>query len=44
VVVTDTKESAEDVFFPKGRTEIEQAFDTFKNTLHADRSYMRDDY
>ncbi len=44
-VLTDTKESAENVYsFLKGRTEIEQAFDTFKNTLHADRSYMRDDY
>lgn len=27
----------------KSRVEIEQAFDTFKNLLHADRSYMRDD-
>ncbi len=27
----------------KRRIEIEQTFDTFKNTLHADRSYMRDD-
>lgn len=44
-VLTDTKESAEDVYaYLKGRAEIEQAFDTFKNTLNADRSYMRDDY
>ncbi len=44
-VLTDTKESAEEVYtLLKGRTEIEQAFDTFKNTLNADRSYMRDDY
>ena len=28
---------------PKRKIEIEQTFDTFKNTLHADRSYMRDD-
>ena len=27
----------------KGRIEIEQAFDAFKNILHADRTYMRDD-
>ena len=28
----------------KSRTEIEQSYDTFRNTIHADRSYMRDDY
>jgi hypothetical protein len=28
----------------KGRLEIEQVIDTFKNTLRADRTYMRDDY
>ncbi len=27
----------------KGRMEIEVAFDTFKNLLHADRTYLRDD-
>jgi Transposase DDE domain len=27
----------------KERLEVEQVFDTFKNTLHADRSFMRDD-
>lgn len=27
----------------KERIDIEQVFDTFKNTLHADRSYVRDD-
>lgn len=27
----------------KGRIEIEQAFDAFKNILHNDRTYMRDD-
>jgi hypothetical protein len=28
----------------KCRVSIEQLFDTFKNTLNADRTYMRDDY
>ena len=28
----------------KERLEVEQVFDTFKNTLHADRSFMRDDW
>jgi len=28
----------------KSRVGIEQSFDAFKNTLHADRTYMRDDY
>lgn len=28
----------------KSRTEIEQSFDTFKNLLNADRSYMRDEH
>ncbi len=27
----------------KSRADIEQLFDTFRNLLHADRSYMRDD-
>ena len=27
----------------KSRTDIEQSYDTFKNTIHADRTYMRDD-
>ncbi|MFZ2412373.1 MAG: transposase, partial [Candidatus Methanoperedens sp.] len=27
----------------KSRVEIEVTFDTFKNVLNADRSYMRDD-
>jgi transposase len=27
----------------KGRIDIEQAFDAFKNILHNDRTYMRDD-
>ncbi len=30
--------------FLKQRVNIEQLYDTFKNTLEADRSYMRDDY
>jgi len=28
----------------KSRSDIEQSYDTFKNTIHADRTYMRDDY
>jgi len=28
----------------KYRTEMEQSYDTFKNTIHADRTYMRDDF
>ena len=28
----------------KSRTEVEQPYDTFKNTIHADRSYMSDDF
>ncbi len=37
--------SAEKVFqYFKSRTEIEQMFETFKNLLKADRSYMRSDY
>jgi len=30
--------------FLKARVEIEQMYDSFKNVLHADRMYMRDDY
>ncbi|HOJ38862.1 MAG TPA: transposase [bacterium] len=37
--------SAQKIFeYFKSRAEIEQMFDTFKNTLNADRSYMRSDY
>jgi hypothetical protein len=44
--VRDGKEvSGEEVYsFLKQRLGIEQLYDTFKNTLEADRSYMRDDY
>ena len=28
----------------KSRTDIEQSYDNFKNTIHADRTYMRDDF
>ena len=44
-VVTDYHGSAEEVFgLLKCRIEIETVFDAFKNTLNADRTYMRDDY
>jgi transposase len=37
--------SAQRVFeLLKERVEVEQVFDTFKNALYADRSYMRDDW
>lgn len=43
-VRTNLKESAEQVYqIMKSRVNVEQAFDTFKNVLEADRSYMRDD-
>ena len=43
-VITNLRVSGEIVYdMLKSRTEIEQAYDTFKNTIHADRSYMRDD-
>jgi len=28
----------------KSRTDIKQSYDTFKNTIYADRTYMSDDY
>ncbi len=28
----------------KTRVDIEQAYDSLKNTIHADRTYVRDDY
>ena len=44
-VVTDLNKSDEDLYgLLKARVDIEQMYDTFKNTLNADRSYMRDDY
>lgn len=43
-VVTNLDKSAEEIYqIMKSRVNVEQAFDTFKNTLEADRSYMRDD-
>ena len=44
-VITNLKVSGEIVYdMLKSRMEVEQAYDTFKNTIHADRSYMRDDH
>jgi transposase len=44
-IITNLKDSAEEIFkILKSRVDIEQMYDSFKNTLHADRSYMRDDY
>jgi transposase len=44
-VITGTNLSAQKIFeLLKSRTEIEVVFDTFKNILHADRSYMGDDF
>ena len=44
-IITGTNLSAQKIFeLLKSRTEIEVVFDTFKNTLHADRSYMNDDF
>jgi transposase len=43
-VTTNCSFSAQRVFeLLKQRVEVEQVFDTFKNMLNADRSYMRDD-
>jgi len=43
-VVTNTDFRAQKIFeLLKGRIEIEQSFDTFKNLLHGDRLYVRDD-
>ena len=43
-VVAKTSFNADEVFENlKARVEIESLFDTFKNLLHADRSYMRDE-
>jgi transposase len=44
-VLTGLDEGGERIFeLLKSRVDIEQLYDTFKNTIHADRSYMRDDY
>jgi len=43
-VITDTRYSAEEVYgLLKSRVEIEVLFDTYKNLLHADRPYLRED-
>ena len=43
-VITDLKVSGEIVYgMLKSRADIEQSYDTFRNTIHADRTYMRDD-
>jgi hypothetical protein len=43
-VATNTELGAQRVFeLLKSRVNVEQVFDTMKNTLHADRTYMRDD-
>lgn len=43
-VRTNLKQSPEDVYqIMKSRVNVEQAFDTFKHVLNADRTYMRDD-
>ena len=44
-VITDMDELPERIYsLLKSRGEIERMFDTFKNVLNADRTYMRDDY
>ena len=44
-VLTGTGMNAEEIYnLLKSRIDIEQLFDTFKNTLHADRTYMRDNH
>lgn len=43
-VVTNTKHPAEDIYkYLKARINVEVAFDTFKNILEADKTYMRTD-
>ena len=44
-VITNLKVSGEIVYdMLKSRADKEQSYDKFKNTIHADRTYMRDDY
>jgi len=44
-IVTGTNLSSQRIFeLLKSRVEIEVTFDTFKNVLNADRSYMRDNF
>lgn len=43
-IITNTDYTPEDIYsYLKSRLHIESAFDTFKNTLEADRTYMRTD-
>ena len=43
-IITNLKASGEIVYqMLKSRADIERSYDTFKNTIHADRTYMRDD-
>lgn len=43
-VVTNLRASGKIVYgMLKSRTDIQQSYDTFKNTIHADRTYMGDD-
>ncbi|MEM3191986.1 MAG: hypothetical protein QXU98_02000 [Candidatus Parvarchaeota archaeon] len=43
-VMTSLKVPGEIVYdMLKSRTNIEQSYDTFKNTIHADRTYMLND-
>ena len=43
-IITNLKVSGEIIYnMLKSRTDIEQSYDTYKNTIHADRTYMRDD-
>lgn len=44
-VITNLKVSGEIVYdMLKSRADIEQSYDTFKNTIHGDRTYVRDDF
>lgn len=44
-IITDLNLTGKHLFLLlKSRIEIEQMIDVFKNTLHADRTYMRDEY
>ena len=43
-IITNSDQTAEKIYhFLKARTNIEVAFDTFKNILEADKTYMRSD-
>ena len=44
-VITNLKVSGEIVYgMLKSRSEIEQSYDTFKNTIHVDRTHVRGDH